>query len=263
MRTLAWTTIALLLGAAGSANAHLFEGTVTLTATAEVPAPTGTSASTGGTATFEIEDDMKLKYEVQVTALTGVATFAHIHEGAPGVPGGIVITLTVAADGTISGTTASALTAEQVSKLQSGAYYVNVHTGMNPAGEIRGQIMLTAVKSTCNCKTATSRGEFRKCVTKAIKDISDKTLRKSAAVKQLKKAVKKASCGLAETPRKKPLACCLQANDVASIVTGKLCAPVKKDAQCTALGGTVVQGSGCAPTNPCSPPASPSGAFVD
>ena len=82
-------------------------------------------------------------------------------------------------------------------------------------------------------------------------------------MKALKKAVKKSSCGLTASPKKKPAACCLPANDVAGIVTGKLCAPVKKDSQCAALGGEFIATPGCAPTNPCSPPASPSGAFVE
>jgi len=258
MRMFAWI-MGLMLAAAGPASAHLFEGTVNMTAAAEVPAPTGTSATTGGVATFEVEDDLTLKYEIQVTDLTGPAVAAHIHEGAPGVAGGIVIPLSVSG-GSISGTNA-ALTQEQVTKLQNGDYYVNVHTGTNPLGEIRGQIMLTAVKGTCSCKTL-SRHDFKLCVNGEIKKL-DKTQKKSAEVKALKKAVAKSSCGLATTPKKKPLACCLPANDVATIVTGELCAPVKKDTQCTKLGGTVVQGSGCAPTNPCSPPASPSGAFID
>jgi hypothetical protein len=249
-----------MLAAAGPASAHLFEGTVNMTVAAEVPAPTGTSATTSGVATFELEDDLTLKYEVQVTDLTGPPTAAHIHEGAPGVPGGIIISLTVKPDGTISGTTETALTAEQVSKLQSGAYYVNVHTDMNQAGEIRGQIHLTAVKGTCSCQTL-SRHDFKKCVNGEIKKL-DKTQKKSAEVKALKKAVAKSACGLPKTPKKKPQACCLPANDVASIVTGELCAPVKKDTQCTKLGGTLIATSGCLP-NPCSPPASPSGAFID
>jgi hypothetical protein len=52
-------------------------------------------------------------------------------------------------------------------------------------------------------------------------------------------------------------------NDVATIVTGELCAPVRTDAQCAKLGGEFLAASPCAPTNPCTPPASPSGAFVD
>lgn len=258
MRTFAWM-IGLLL-AAGPASAHILEGTVQMTVAAETPAPTGTSATTAGTATFEVEDDLTLQYTVQVTDLTGPAVAAHIHEGAPGVAGGIIIPLTVSG-GSISGTTAP-LTQEQVTKLQNGSYYVNVHTGTNPLGEIRGQITLTAVRGTCSCQDLSKRA-FRKCVNQEIKKL-DKAQKKSKEVRDLKKAVAKSSCGLASTPRKKKVACCLPANDVATIVTGELCAPAKTEAQCTKFGGTVVTSTtGCAPTNPCSPPASPSGAFID
>jgi hypothetical protein len=249
--------------AAGPALAHIAEGTVPLTVAEEFPAPTGVSASAGGSATFELQDDMTLTYDVTVHDLTGPALFAHIHEGAAGTapPNNIVFTFLKMSDTEFKGTTA-ALTTEQVGKLLSGAYYANVHTGMNLGGEIRGQITtVEAVKGTCSCQTL-SRQDFRKCVKGEIKKL-DNTQKKSAEIRALKKAVKKSSCGLSATPKKKPLACCLPANDVAGIVTGELCAPVKKDAQCTALGGTVVQGSGCAPTNPCSPPASPSGAFLE
>ena len=251
-----------LLLAAGPAWAHIADGTVTLTAAEEIPAPTGVPAAAGGTATFELEDDMTVVYQVTVHDLTGAALLAHIHEGAAGTApaNNIVVPLAKTSDTTFMGTT-RALTAAEAAKLLDGSDYVNVHTATNGAGEIRGQIHLVAVKGTCSCQTL-SRKEFRKCVKGEIGKL-DKTQKKSAEIKQLKKAVARSSCGLTATPKKKPLACCLPANDIATIVTGELCAPVKKDTQCTKFGGTVLQGSGCAPTNPCSPPASPSGAFVD
>ena len=262
MRTFVLIVSGLLLSMTGSARAHIAAGTVTMTAAAEVPAPTGAPAGAGGTADLELEDDNNLSYSVTVHDLSGPATASHIHEGAPGVPGNIIISFTKTSDTTFSGKTTTPLTADQVSKLLSGAYYVNVHTGANPAGEIRGQVTtVTAVKGTCSCKTL-SKKDFRKCVTGEIKKLS-KDDKKSAEVKTLKRAVKKSSCGLTASPKKKPAACCLPANDVAGIVTGELCAPVKKEQQCTALGGQFIASPGCAPTNPCSPPASPSGAFVE
>jgi hypothetical protein len=252
-----WLVTGALLAGAAPAMAHLAEGTVNLTAAAEVPAPSGVSASAGGTATFELEDDKTINYEVTVHDLTGVALAGHIHEGAPGVAGGIIFPLMQTSDTTFMGTTV-ALTDDQVQKLLSGAFYVNVHTGTNPLGEIRGQMdTIESVMGTCSC-TSLARKDFRKCVNAEIKKL-DKTQRKSAEVKALKKAVKKSSCGLTATPKKKPLACCLPTNDVAEIVTDALCAPVKKDTQCSALGGTLQQ-VGCVP-NPCA--ASPSGAFLD
>jgi len=261
MRMFVLIVSGLLVAMGGTARAHIAEGTVTMTAGEEVPPPTGAPANAGGTAELELEDDNTLSYNVTVHDLSGPALASHIHEGAVGVPGGIIFTFTKVNDTTFTGTTAP-LTADQVTKLLSGAYYVNVHTGANVAGEIRGQVTtVTAVKGTCSCKTL-SKKDFRKCVAGEIKKLS-KDDKKSAEVKALKKAVKKSSCGLTASPKKKPAACCLPANDVAGIVTGELCAPVKKEQQCTALGGQFIASPGCAPTNPCSPPASPSGAFVE
>jgi hypothetical protein len=261
MRMFVLIVSGLLLSMTGSARAHIAEGTVTMTAAEEVPTPTGDVAAAGGTAELELEDDNTLSYNVTVHDLTGPALASHIHEGAVGVPGGIIFTFMKTSDTTFVGTTA-ALTPDQVTKLLSGAYYVNVHTGTNGAGEIRGQITtVTAVKGTCSCKTL-SKKDFRQCVAKEIKALT-KDQKKSAEVKALKRAVKKSSCGLTASPKKKPAACCLPANDVAGIVTGELCAPVKKESQCAALGGQFIASPGCAPTNPCSPPASPSGAFVE
>jgi CHRD domain len=257
MRIFTWVATAILAAGGAPAFAHLAEGTVQMTATAEVPTPTGVSANAGGTATFELQDDKTLTYEVTVHDLTGPAIAGHIHEGAPGVAGGIIFPFTQTSDTTFMGTT-PALTDDQVQKLLSGAFYVNVHTGTNPLGEIRGQMdTIAAVQGTCSCASL-SRKDFRKCVANEIKKL-DKSQKKSAEVKALRRAVKKSSCGLTATPKKKPLACCLPANDVAEIVTDALCAPIKKDAQCTPLGGTVKQ-AGCVP-NPCT--SSPSGAFLD
>jgi hypothetical protein len=259
MRTFVLIVSGLLLGLTGSARAHIAEGTVTMTAADEVPPPTGAPANAGGTAELELEDDNTLSYNVTVHDLSGPALAAHIHEAPVGTPGGIIFTFSKTSDTTFAGTTA-ALTAEQVAKLLSGAYYVNVHTTANVAGEIRGQVTtVAAVKGTCSCQTL-SQKDFRKCVKTEIGKLS-KEQKKSQEVKNLKKAVKKSLCGTNAAPKKKPAACCLPANDVAGIVTGELCAPVKKDTQCSALGGEFIADKGCQP-NPCSPPASPSGAFI-
>ena len=258
MRTLALMITGLWLAMAGSARAHIADGTITLTAAAEVPTPTGAPANAGGTATLTLEDDNTLAYEVTVHDLSSGVLAAsnggHIHEGFPGAAGAIIFTLVKTGNLTFAGTTA-ALTADQKTKLLSGAYYVNVHTADNPSGEVRGQIFAPA----CTCKAA-SKKDFRSCVNGEIKKL-EKEQKKSAEVKAFKKAFKKSACGLTEVPKKKQLACCLT-TQASYIVSGKMCAPVKKDSQCTALGGTIATGKTCLP-NPCTPPASPSGAFVD
>jgi hypothetical protein len=83
-----------------------------------------------------------LFYEVQVEGLTGAITGAHFHDGAVGTNGGVLIGITDDVDGNrISGHfTGEGLNNENIQKFLSGGIYINVHTEMNPAGEIRGQV---------------------------------------------------------------------------------------------------------------------------
>ncbi len=76
---------------------------------------------------------------------------SHIHAGAVGVNGPIVFTLAPTIDADQRGgqfTAASnsfAATADQVTALTSGSYYVNVHSSTLGAGEIRGQLLPAVV----------------------------------------------------------------------------------------------------------------------
>jgi len=258
---LALALLGLASLAATRAAAHVADATIPLTV-AEANPPTAPPANAGGLATIEVNADLALEYEVTVHDLSGAALAAHLHRAPAGESNPVPeIPLTKIDDTTFRGET-EPLTADQLSTLLAGGFYVNVHTAANLGGEVRGQITgLDIVHGTCSCRTL-SRKAFRKCVTGEIKKL-DPTQRKAAEVKALKRAVAKSACGLPKLPKKKPLACCLPINEAANTaVSGKLCAPVKKDTQCTALGGTVTAGS-CLPTNPCSPPASPSGAFLD
>lgn len=122
---------------------------IALTSAAEVPLPKPTSAS--GTAQLAVFPT-KIDYQLSATAITGI-TMAHIHNGAPGVAGPVVVTLfqpsapTAAVDGVFaSGTLTAAnlpagVTLESLKALLvSGNGYINVHTTANQPGEIRGQI---------------------------------------------------------------------------------------------------------------------------
>jgi hypothetical protein len=72
--------------------------------------------------------------------LTGPANQAHIHQGAKGVSGNVLVSLCPpACKSPLSGK--PVLTAPVLKRLKSGATYVNVHTDKNLNGEIRGQIV--------------------------------------------------------------------------------------------------------------------------
>ena len=73
-------------------------------------------------------------------AITGVqATAAHIHLGAAGENGPVIITLSKSGDG-FSAPMGAMLTSEQMVAFLHGKLYVNVHSDANKGGEIRGQM---------------------------------------------------------------------------------------------------------------------------
>jgi hypothetical protein len=123
---------------------------IPLTQAAEVPVPKTTTAS--GNAQIVLFAD-KVDFEITGTSITGV-TMAHIHNGAAGVAGPIVVTLLnqasspsgvingVIASGSLSSSNlpAGVTVASLKTLLLSGNAYVNVHTTTNPSGEIRGQV---------------------------------------------------------------------------------------------------------------------------
>jgi CHRD domain len=76
------------------------------------------------------------------TTMNVVGTLAHIHDGDVGVAGGIVVGLTQSPPGSTTWVVPAntVLIDAQIARLRAGGYYVNVHTTLNPAGEIRGQL---------------------------------------------------------------------------------------------------------------------------
>jgi hypothetical protein len=225
----------------------------TLDVEQEVPA-VGTPSSATGNANLTLEEDGTLTGEVTFQNLTAPPLAAHIHIGDPGVAGGILFPLDLTGVTGTSGTVTVATPAfsdDQQQTLFKGGMYVNFHTPANGAGELRGQI--SVLPGQCDCETLDAKS-FKQCVRNAIKAL-DKESAKDPAIKTLKKAIKKASCGKTKAP-KKAIACCIPVNPVENIVTDALCETVP-DKKCTKLGGTNA-GASCIPNNPC---GSPSGAF--
>jgi hypothetical protein len=99
----------------------------------------GTATGSAGYATVELSGNV-LNYNVVHTGLGGGLTAIHFHGAAgPGVNAGVQVGLT-AGSSPITGTT-SALTAGQIADLTSGLWYLNLHSGTNPGGELRGQVV--------------------------------------------------------------------------------------------------------------------------
>jgi hypothetical protein len=104
----------------------------------EVPAETGASMHAGGTFSATL-DGKTLKWKLTFHNLTGQATAAHVHMGAKGKAGGVIVPLCSPCKSGVSGS--SPVSSMVISALKDGMAYVNVHTAKNPNGEIRGQVM--------------------------------------------------------------------------------------------------------------------------
>jgi CHRD domain len=102
----------------------------------EVP-PVTTAAS--GTGTITVAADGSVSGSVKVTGVA--ATMAHIHMGAAGKNGPVLIPLTQTAPGEWSVPVGAKLDTEQMKSYKAGELYVNVHSEANKGGEIRAQII--------------------------------------------------------------------------------------------------------------------------
>jgi len=71
--------------------------------------------------------------------LTGAAIAAHMHQGAVGVNGGVIVGMSPFTADTWTGS--GVLTPAQAAAMVTGGMYLNVHTAANGGGEIRGQVV--------------------------------------------------------------------------------------------------------------------------
>ena len=71
----------------------------------------------------------------------GTTLPAHIHLGAAGVAGGVMVPLSAAINGTTTGT--ATVVDSVLTHMRAGETYVNVHTAARSSGEIRGQLVRT------------------------------------------------------------------------------------------------------------------------
>ncbi len=113
----------------------------TLTSRQEVPKPKGGVNRARGSFTGTVAKSgaaTRLSWRLTFGRLTGRAVAAHIHLGARGKAGPVVLALCGPCRSGVRRQVV--LQPSVVAALEAGRAYVNVHTAANPAGEIRGQI---------------------------------------------------------------------------------------------------------------------------
>jgi CHRD domain len=106
----------------------------------EVPRAKGAPLAKGSfTGTYvENKSGATLTWKLTFSHLTGAAAAAHIHKGARGTSGPVVVPLCGPCKNGQTGKVH--ISKAVISALESGKAYVNVHTAKNPGGEIRNQI---------------------------------------------------------------------------------------------------------------------------
>jgi hypothetical protein len=134
------TVMLALVGTAGMVPAARAETVILkadLKGSNEVP-PNSSPATGTAEATLDTET-RQLSYVITFSGLTGPAVGAHFHGPVEaGKNAGIVLpfkTLQSPIEGSAT------LTENQAADLLAGKWYANVHTGANPGGELRGQMM--------------------------------------------------------------------------------------------------------------------------
>jgi hypothetical protein len=108
---------------------------VSLSGAEEVP-PVKVNGTASGS--FRLAEDGTVTGSVTTKDVPG--TVAHIHLGAKGKNGPVIVPLTKSGD-TYSVPEGRKLTASQVKAFKAGELYVNVHTARHKGGEVRGQIV--------------------------------------------------------------------------------------------------------------------------
>lgn len=138
--------------AAAAPQKDTYNLTANLRARSEVPKPTGVPRGATGLftgKTVELQNDRaRLTWRLSFSKLSGRALQAHIHSGRPGKAGNVLIALCAPCRSGQRGT--ATITHAQLRTIAAGSAYVNVHTAKNAAGEVRGQLKASEVRTGSN-----------------------------------------------------------------------------------------------------------------
>lgn len=135
-----WTRYVIAMAAATAmgmlANVAVAQGQdITLSGANEVPPVSSTATGTG---TVTINDDHTVTAKIMAKGMT--ATASHIHEGAMGANGPVIVPFVKTGDNTFEAPPGAKLTDAQYASYKAGKLYVNVHSAAHPGGEIRAQL---------------------------------------------------------------------------------------------------------------------------
>ncbi|MBC8083690.1 MAG: CHRD domain-containing protein, partial [Hymenobacter sp.] len=130
-----------LLASADHLRPHLLLS-ARLSGDQEVPAVATTAQGVAGFTLNPTRDTLFV--QAAFNGLSGPITVAHLHDGLAGANGPVVIDLGPLVRGNrLSGfLTRTDIEPAKLAKLLRGQYYINIHTALNPNGEIRGQVRL-------------------------------------------------------------------------------------------------------------------------
>lgn len=140
----ALTCVLVLLASPSNAAIVSLEATID---GAQANAGAGTGSSGTGFATMTLDDVSNVfDWDISWSGLTGNESVMHFHGPAsPNQNAGVQVNF-----GGISGTTSpsigsTTITGAQATDLLAGLWYINIHTDLFPAGEIRGQVQVIPV----------------------------------------------------------------------------------------------------------------------
>jgi CHRD domain len=127
--------LALATITGGCATYHSMMGKTELSGANESP-PVSTQAS--GLASIKVGSDGSVSGEVTVSGM--VPTAAHIHHGAAGKNGPVIIPLKKTGADSFEVPAGAKFTEAQLAEYKAGEMYVNVHSAEHKPGEVRGQL---------------------------------------------------------------------------------------------------------------------------
>ncbi len=143
IRALILATSALSLGACETLQ-EAYTESISTTYTAELKGSNEVKPGDpdgSGTAEVSFADELtRVCWDLNDLKGLGPITGAHIHRGAAGVDGPVVLAFTQATEGGWRGCSTETGWVQQAFNEGLSNYYVNVHTAEYPAGAIRGQL---------------------------------------------------------------------------------------------------------------------------